>query len=159
MIIDEVRNMAISFRKAIISLKQLPEIKGHFFEKFPHGACGTTCDLFMYYLSKKGIESEYYNGTFKFKTINSIHGWVGFGDFYIDLTADQFNIIGDLEFPGIIFDNKEKYPLLPYLENINNGVGVKGELVYFRYEYDLIVDVIENGYSEERIIKKIFNFD
>ncbi|MFH7809172.1 hypothetical protein ACE01U_11000 [Acinetobacter sp. BSP-153] len=157
---DEIRDMAVNFRKAIIALKQLPPVitKGYL-EKFPRGTCGCTSDLFMYYLLQKGINSEYWKGDFSFNGISVIHGWLKVGNDYLDLTADQFNYHNELNFSELIYMNMDEYPLMPYLRNVEKGIGCQGMLKANIKEYNLIIDVMENGYSEERIIRSTFNLN
>lgn len=156
---NNIKDMALGFRNAIISLKELPpNFTKSYFGKFPRGCCGVTSELFMYYLLQNNIDSEYWLGDFRFKDFHSRHAWLKIGEYYLDLTADQFNEIGELNFSPIILEKEDEYPLSIYIENPHKGVGIQGSLKGNKQRYDLIVDVIENGYSEERVIKKIFNF-
>lgn len=157
---DKIRDMAVNFRKAIIALKQLPPMfTTGYLEKFPNGTCGSTSDLFMYYLLQNGIDSEYWKGEFSFNSIPVIHGWLKVGNDYLDLTADQFNYHNGLNFPELIYINMDEYPLLPYLHNVEKGIGCQGMLKANIREYNLIIDVMENSYSEERILRKLLGCD
>lgn len=76
------------------------------------------------------------------------------------MTADQFNINDELNFPEVICTNRDLYPLRDYLTNIKKGVASTDCLNFLLLPiYAEILDVIENGYSEERIIKRKFKID
>jgi hypothetical protein len=84
--IQSLRELGISFRRAILSIPSEKFINSSWFNNYPRGCCGDTSDLFSKYLNSKGIEVIYVWG---FKGEQS-HAWLEYHDIIIDLTADQF---------------------------------------------------------------------
>lgn len=91
---NEIYNIAISFRTAIIKAKQNEEFtnKDRMFN-FPSGCCDDSCDLLAYYLHDKyQIHVKQVNGVYRdndfYNTTN--HSWLTANDIIIDITADQF---------------------------------------------------------------------
>lgn len=91
---NEIYNIAISFRMAIIKAKQNKEFnnKDRMFN-FPRGCCDDSCDLLAYYLHDRyQIHAKQVNGVYRdndfYNTTN--HAWLTVNDIIIDITADQF---------------------------------------------------------------------
>jgi hypothetical protein len=89
---NKLYNLAESFRKGIENIKEikLPSYLDHF-NDFPNGCCEDTCKLLVRYYSDHELK------VFKVKGIKIInkkkisHTWIEYGDYIIDITADQFS--------------------------------------------------------------------
>lgn len=71
------------------------------FNEFPSGCCGDTSLVLQRILSDYGIESTYTKGDFDRQT----HVWLKYNDYYIDITADQFEGIND----GVIISKEDPF--------------------------------------------------
>lgn len=61
------------------------------FENYPRGCCGDTCNLFARFLAEKGIQAKYVWGV----RGEQSHAWLEYNGWVIDLTADQFPEISE----------------------------------------------------------------
>lgn len=91
---EEIYNIAVSFRTAIIKAKQNREFsKKDRMSNFPGGCCDDSCDLLAYYLHDKfqihakQVNGVYHDNHFYNKTN---HVWLIVNDIITDITADQF---------------------------------------------------------------------
>ncbi|HBN08982.1 MAG TPA: hypothetical protein DD435_10160 [Cyanobacteria bacterium UBA8530] len=87
--IDRLRSLAEQFRAAIVRCPK--EMLPVALQRFPRGACGTSCDLLGQYLIDSEHSSvEYICGH---RGIQS-HAWLLVEGLIIDITANQFQEIG-----------------------------------------------------------------
>ncbi|MGG0793795.1 hypothetical protein ABE137_07285 [Brevibacillus laterosporus] len=86
--IDQIREYAVIFRKAIQSMPMSEFPKSLYFDRFPIGCCGDSSKLFSKFLSSKGIKAYYVWGI---RDDEYSHAWLEYDDIIIDLTADQFD--------------------------------------------------------------------
>jgi hypothetical protein len=80
--------------------------------KFPAGCCGDTAELLGSYLEDNGLKDCFYvsgeagGGNSEIKT----HAWIEQGDLVIDITADQFQVMGE-QFPSVYIGPKTQWYL------------------------------------------------
>ncbi len=92
--VDEIRRVAVSFRKAIEKAKT----EGHFskdvrFKDFPKGCCDDASFLLSEYLLKYDIQCKIVEGTYYDDNPEwtRSHGWIALNNgTIIDITGDQF---------------------------------------------------------------------
>ena len=91
----EVEQLVVEFRNAIERARKSGEQDdNNFFNRFPKGCCGETCDLLAQYLWNNKISVTYVSGTHYYGESSydsQNHAWLLFEDnIIIDITGDQF---------------------------------------------------------------------
>jgi len=87
--IQDILNYATLFRCAIENTDASDFATSPWFVNFPCGCCGDSSDLLSKFLFDKGFETNYVWGMYRGQS----HAWLEYHDYYIDITADQFNDI------------------------------------------------------------------
>lgn len=91
---NELKEIALNFRKAFESAKYDDRVKKLYINRFPTGACGEVCDIIAeYLLNYKNVKCKIINGQFLYDEFDHrySHTWIEIEDnLIIDITADQF---------------------------------------------------------------------
>jgi hypothetical protein len=94
--IDELRDLATSFRAAILATdpNEVDAEVRFIVADFPKGVCGAICFLLGHYLRQNGFpEAEYVNGIRP--SDRESHAWIEIGSLIVDITGDQFTEISE----------------------------------------------------------------
>jgi len=89
--IQTLLQYATLFRSAIEKTEPSDFATSPWFENFPRGCCGDSSELLSKFLFDKGFETNYVWGMHRGQS----HAWLEYHDYYIDITADQFNDIDE----------------------------------------------------------------
>ena len=93
--IQELFSIIVPFRKAIVNALLNREFsRKDRMSNFPYGCCDDSCDLLAYYLYDRfQINTSQINGVYRDRIPEEItnHAWLLLDDIIIDITADQFS--------------------------------------------------------------------
>ena len=89
--INELKEIAMRYRKAIEKAIQTKEIIDYNLVNFPKGCCSFVSDYLQRYLYEQGIESLYVSGEYGSGWEGESHAWlVAYGNIIVDITGDQY---------------------------------------------------------------------
>ena len=116
--INELKEIAMRYRKAIEKAIQTKEIIDYNLVNFPKGCCSFVSDYLQRYLYEQGIESLYVSGEYGYGCEWYSHAWlVAYEDIIVDITGDQYqDNKGELfyDIPVYVGEEDEFHKLFKY---------------------------------------------
>jgi len=155
--INELKEIAMRYRKAIEKAIQTKEIIDYNLVNFPKGCCSFVSDYLQRYLYEQGIESLYVSGEYGYGWGGYSHAWlVAYEDIIVDITGDQYQdnegelfydipvYVGEEDGFHKLFKYNDNGPLISYPEQEIND-SRNGRLKEKKNKiYNIILKYIQN---------------